>query len=160
MKNYEEIKNEEVRKEIIELSSIFEDSFINDSLEFIALLNFHPQKHCDSYNGCDFITGEKLPKRSYFANLYFIIDNCKSKLDVQCKVIEWFSRDCFKTEIGREFVNSKYHQYVLDRVNQYLKTNFNEEDMEIIYTYLGNGINHEKTKMFIQSGFDIGVLEK
>lgn len=160
MKSVECIENEEVKKEIIELSSIFEDSFINDELEFIALLYFYPQKYCENSNSFDVITGKKLPKRGYYVNLYFNIENCQSKLDVQCKVIEYFSRDCFKTSISDDFVNDKYHQYVLERVNQYLKTRLTENDIEKIYIKLGNGINRSKTIRFIYSGFDLSVLKE
>lgn len=34
------------------------------------------------------------------------------------------------------------------------------EQMDYIYTYLGNGINHELTKQFVRSGFDRSIIEK
>ena len=49
----------------------FPRSFINPNGEFIA----HP-----------------------IANQYFILRDCKSELDVKCKVLEWFSRGAYKTE--------------------------------------------------------------
>lgn len=150
MRKVEEIKNVEVREEIEVLSTIFEDSFINHHFEFIALLNFNPHKH----------SSKIWKKKNCFANLYFSTSSCESKLDVQCKVLEYFSRDCFKTQIDKAWINRLYHKYVLERVNQYLKTNFTEEDMEIIYTYLGNSVNREKTIRFIKSGFDLMLLKE
>lgn len=33
------------------------------------------------------------------------------------------------------------------------------EDMEYIYTNLGNGINHELCMKFVKSGYDLKVIE-
>ena len=38
--------------------------------------------------------------------------------------------------------------------------NFTQEDMEYIYTYLGNGIKHELCMKFVQSGYDLGVIDE
>lgn len=46
----------------------------------------------------------------------------------------------------------------LDGINKLLDTNFTQEDMEYIYTYLGNGIKHELCMKFVQSGYDLGVI--
>ena len=43
-------------------------------------------------------------------------------------------------------------------VNRYLGTDFSEDDMDLIYTYLGNECNHEKTVRFIKSGYDMEIL--
>lgn len=32
--------------------------------------------------------------------------------------------------------------------------------MEYIYTYLGNGIRHELCMKFVQSGYDLGVIDE
>lgn len=34
------------------------------------------------------------------------------------------------------------------------------EAMEYIYTYLGNGIRHELCMKFVQSGYDLGVIDE
>lgn len=34
------------------------------------------------------------------------------------------------------------------------------EDMEYIYTNLGNGINHELCMKFVKSGYDLKVIEE
>lgn len=48
----------------------------------------------------------------------------------------------------------------LDGINKLLDTNFTQEDMEYIYTYLGNGIKHELCMKFVQSGYDLGVIDE
>lgn len=141
MKSLQDIQNKEVRAEIERLSEIFEGSFINDNMEFIAVLKF----------------------RNKFANEYFIIYNCESALDVKCKVLEWFSRACFKTSIGRSRkIDDEFHKYMRDCVNEYFGIEFGlwgEREFEDIYTYLGNSINRKKTIKFIESNFDFSVLE-
>lgn len=47
---------------------------------------------------------------------------------------------------------------MLDGINDFLETDFTENDMEEIYQYLGNAINHKKTVGFIESEYDFKVL--
>lgn len=101
----------------------------------------------------EFIAHEK-------TNTYFILHNCKTELDVKCKVLEWFSRAAHKTEpYRRRDKNDSFHAFMLNGINEFLGTQFTAEDMEQIYTYLGNACNHEKTVRFVESGYDMGILE-
>jgi hypothetical protein len=111
------------------LFGCFPNSFVNGSGEFIA----HQE-----------------------ANQYFIFDNCETELDVKCKVIEWFSRGAYKSEpFNSNYKNACLHDFMRNGINEFLGTNFTHEDMEDIYTYLGNAIKHEKTIEFIESGYDM-----
>jgi len=93
------------------------------------------------------------------SNLSFSLKDVKTKEDLICKLIEWCSRACFKSlPFESERRNKQYHCEILGSVNFYLKTNFTQDDMELIYTYLGNGINHRLTKKFVRSGFNLDVL--
>lgn len=93
-------------------------------------------------------------------NTYFILGNCETKLDIDCKVLEWFSRAAYKTEPYKtDYNNQVFHNYFLNGINKYFNTNFTEKDIEIIYTYLGNACHHQKTIDFIESGFDMSILE-
>lgn len=94
------------------------------------------------------------------ANEYFILVTCETELDVKCKVLEWFSRGTFKTQrFDSDLENDEYHAFMLNGVNQFLGTEFTEDDMEVIYVYLGNACNHDKTIRFIESGYDMSVLK-
>lgn len=94
------------------------------------------------------------------ANVYFNISTCESEVDVKCKVLEWFSRAaCKSTPFRRAVDNTALHIFFLNGINQYLDTRFSVEDMREIYTYLGNACNHKKTIRFIESGYDIAILE-
>lgn len=117
----------------LKLIHSFPQSFINGGLEFIA------------------------HKR---ANEYFRLEDCETEFDVKCKVLEWLSRGAYKTEpFDSEHKNEEFHQFMLDGINKYLGTDFSFDDMEIIYTYLGNRCNHPKTVKFIESGYNMSVLK-
>lgn len=87
-------------------------------------------------------------------NSYFGLDNIKNETELKAKVLEWLSRDAIK---GGSRASQKCY---LEGINEVLETDFDENDMEVIYTYLGNSINHSKTIRFIESGYDLAVLEE
>ena len=47
---------------------------------------------------------------------------------------------------------------MIDGINRYLGTNFNFQDMDIIYTELGNDCNRPLCEKFIDSGYDMNIL--
>ncbi len=121
-------------KQIIKLRllSDFEGSFFNELDEFIA-------------HG--------------YSNTYFIFNNCESEEDVKCKVLEWFSRPAHKgVPYRHEWRNKQFRKFMLDGINMFLHTDFDDNDIERIYTYLGNACNHKKTLHFIRSGYDMSLL--
>ena len=94
------------------------------------------------------------------ANVYFNLKNCKDELEIKCKVLEWFSRSAYKRELYRtKQKNAEFHKFMLDGINEFLGTTFTSDDMELIYTYLGNAIHHERTIRFIASGYDMRILK-
>lgn len=118
----------------IELIACFDGSYINRNGEFIA----HPR-----------------------TNQYFILRNCETLLDVKCKVLEWLSRAAYKSQpYNTEAANKRLHRFMLDGINKYLGTDFTHEDMELIYTYLGNACNHQRTVRFVESGYDMDILRE
>lgn len=95
------------------------------------------------------------------ANEYFFLKSCETQFDIKCKVIEWFSRGAFKTEpFNSRKKNHIFHEFMRNGINEYLGTNFTADDLETIYTYLGNGCNHEKTIEFVNSGYDIKIFNE
>ena len=121
---------------LYDLFRAFPDAIINRNLEFVADPN-------------------------YRVNSYFRLDNCESREDVICKVLEYLSREAYKSlHFNTERRNKIVHDYHLLGINIFCGKNFSKTDIEIIYTYLGNGINRQKTLNFIRSGYDIAVLER
>lgn len=116
------------------LEHAFPNSFINCNLEFIA----HES-----------------------ANEYFILKDCETELDIKCKVLEWLSRGAHKTcPFNSNLKNERFHNFMLNGINDFLGTDFTEEDIEIVYDRLGNRVNHALTVEFVNSGYDMAVLER
>ncbi len=114
------------------LAKAFPRSFINTALEFIA----HKE-----------------------ANEWFRLEDCETEIDVKCKVLEWLSRGAYKTcPFASELKNKRLHDFMLDGINDFLGADFTEEDIETIYTYLGNCCNHKLTIEFINSGYDMSLF--
>lgn len=119
-------------KLLIKLMRIFYDSFINYNMELIII-----------------------PKN----NTYFRVDNIKTELDIKRKVLEYCSRSAHKAmPYSTERSNKKFRAKVLDRINRFLETNF-DDDIELIYAELGNGINSALAEKFIKSGYDMEILK-
>ncbi len=90
------------------------------------------------------------PKR----NTYFLLKGVETEADLVAKILEWLSREAAKS-VSRE--SRKYH---LNGINTFLGTNFSQDDMVQIYTYLGNSCNHRKTLVFMLSGYNLDVLTR
>ena len=90
------------------------------------------------------------PKR----NSYFNLSDVSTELELKAKILEWLSREACKS-LYRQ--SQKYH---LEGINKFLGTNFTQEEMERIYSELGNNCNREKTILFIESGYDLGLLSR
>lgn len=119
-------------KTAIYLMSCFPGSFINHKGEFIA---------------------------NRVSNVYFSYENCENDVDVKAKVLEYLSRAASKGQpYDTDRANQRYQKQMLDGINRFLNTNFSHEDMDTIYTYLGNRCNHARTLKFIESGYRVDLL--
>ena len=119
-----------------DLFGAFPDAIINRNLEFVA----NPNRRVNSY---------------------FRLEDCESREDVTAKVLEWLSREAYKSlHYSVDWRNKEVHEYHLKGINAFCGTNFTHEDMEIIYTRLGNCVNHRLTLFFILSGYDMSILER
>lgn len=95
------------------------------------------------------------------SNTYLVFADCETMEDLRCKVLEWFSRAAHKTQVYKtDKSNRKFHQFMLDGINQFLGTAFSFDDMDLIYTYLGNAVHHSLTVEFVRSGYNMEVLRE
>lgn len=93
------------------------------------------------------------------SNTYLVFENCETMEDLQCKVLEWFSRAAHKTQVySTDRSNKAFHKFMLDGINKFLGTSFDYNDMDLIYTYLGNACNHKLTMDFVLSGYNMELL--
>ncbi|MFO1442959.1 hypothetical protein KDN24_06975 [Bacillus sp. Bva_UNVM-123] len=85
-------------------------------------------------------------------NIYFRLENVETELELKCKVLAWLSRPSCKG------VSDYWQKRIRAVVNEFLETDFNFEEMNEIYTYLGNDCNRKKTIKFIESNYDLNML--
>lgn len=85
-------------------------------------------------------------------NIYFRLNDIENELDLKCKVIAWLSRPSCKG------VSNYWQKRIRNIINDFLGTNFSKEDMESVYTHLGNDCNRDKTIKFIKSNYNINIL--
>lgn len=86
-------------------------------------------------------------------NIYFRLEDVQSILDLKCKVLNWCSRYCIKGIPERDQARMR------NFVNEFLQTNFDYYDFEMIYVTLGSAINKYLTQKFIKSGYDLELLK-
>lgn len=86
-------------------------------------------------------------------NTYFLLDNVNSQLELDCKVLEYCSRQASKG------LNKRSKVYHFNGISEYFNRIFTQYEMDLIYTHLGNGIHRSLCIEYINSNFNIGVLE-
>lgn len=87
-------------------------------------------------------------------NISFRLDNVENYHEFDCKMLEWCSRSSCKG------VNIYWQRWMRRGLNSYFRVNWSHEEMTKIYTSLGNGADRPLCSHFIQSGFDMNVLNK
>lgn len=87
-------------------------------------------------------------------NIYFRIDNITSKLEFQCKILEWCSRPACKG------LKPIWQRFVQGALNGYFRQTWTRNELESIYTRLGNGVNRELCIKFIKGDFDLKILQE
>lgn len=125
--------NEELFNELQKLLACFPGSYINRNLEVILI-----------------------PK----TNTYFSLKGVSSRRDIIAKLFMWCSRDFAKTNPFKyQKLNRLFHLKNSEFLGNYLGKRFGPSPIYHIYQKLGNGINPELTYRFIDSGFDMEVLD-
>ena len=92
-------------------------------------------------------------------NVYFDSKVCYDKKDVACMLLEWCSRSIAKgVAYSSTKRNREWQEDLLNGLNRYLGTKFSLEDVYYIYQELGNGVNHNLTKEFIESNYNMDLI--
>lgn len=87
-------------------------------------------------------------------NVYFRLEDVHTELEFKCKMFAWVSRPIAKG------LNKYWSPKVLNSFNWLMGTNFTKKDMETVYNRLGNDVNRELTIRFIESDYDLSLLER
>ena len=85
-------------------------------------------------------------------NTYFLLGNVNNELELECKVLEYCSREASKG------INKTSRNYHFNGICDFFNRIFTQEEMDLIYTKLGNGIKRKLCIKYIESGFDLEVL--
>jgi len=85
-------------------------------------------------------------------NVYIILDNIVSPMDLKVKLLTWLSRPSCKG------VNDTAQRLIRTIINVYLGTEFSKDDMRTIYAHLGCREDKQLCVKFIESGYDMSVL--
>ena len=126
--------SEEVLNELKKLLGLFPRSYINQDLEVILI-----------------------PK----TNTYFSLKRVGSRRDIIAKLLMWCNRTISKEKpYKQELRNFQYRYDNAMRLGRYVGKIITTEMVDLIYQKLGNGINPELTYKFIDSGFDMEVLNE
>ena len=78
----------------------------------------------------------------------FSLKDVTNETQLKAKILEWLTRTAIKA------VSPKERKLHFEGINKLLGTNFTLEEMTDIYTYLGNGINHDLCVKFVENGYD------
>ena len=141
----------DLEKQVLDMAGDIADEWELNECK-LALLQAYPESFI---NERDELIAHKL------SNTYLCLADCKKPIDVECKVLEWFSRPASKgMPYSQGWRNRKFRKFMLDGINDFLETDFTESDMAEIYQHLGNAIKHEKTVEFVESGYDFKVLKE
>ena len=87
-------------------------------------------------------------------NVYFRLEDVNTDMDFKCKMFAWVSRPIAKG------LSNHWSSKVLHSFNELMDTSFTKKDMYLIYDRLGNDVNRELTLRFIESGYDLTILDR
>lgn len=87
-------------------------------------------------------------------NVYFRLEEVNTVLDFKCKMLAWVSRPIAKG------LNKYWTPRVLKSFNELMGTNFTKDEMYKVYDRLGNDVNRQLTIRFIESNYDLALLER
>lgn len=87
-------------------------------------------------------------------NIYFRLEDVETELELKCKIIAWLSRPSCKG------VGDYWQKRIRAIFNEFLGTEFTLDDMQEIYTYLGNDCNRQLSIKFIESNYNLNLLKR
>ena len=87
------------------------------------------------------------------ANSYFSMKGVNDETDMGVRLLSSLSRDAYKSEpFATDRENRDFHARITDGLECWFRMTFSQDDLETIYTYLGNGIRNDLARRFITEG--------
>lgn len=130
---------------------------MNDSIKdfLIKIMLAFPRSRIEYYVYGGFVI--YLDEKNMF---WFSLEKIESDIELKRRFISAVSR-CYKTEPYRTSKrNIEWQQKHISAFNEALGTKFNDDEIEYIYTYLGNGCNKPIAIKFIESGYNLNLLKR
>ena len=130
---------------------------MNDAMKdfLIKIMTAFPRSRIEYYVYGGFVI--YLDEKNMF---WFSLEKIESDIELKRRFISAVSR-CYKTEPYRTSKrNIEWQQKHISAFNEALGTKFNDDEIEYIYTYLGNGCNKPIAIKFIESGYDLNILKQ
>ena len=130
---------------------------MNDAIKdfLIKIMSAFPRSRIEYYVYGGFVI--YLDEKNMF---WFSLEKIESDIELKRRFISAVSR-CYKTEPYRTSKrNIEWQQKHISAFNEALGTKFNDDEIEYIYTYLGNGCNKPIAIKFIESGYELNVLKQ
>lgn len=118
---------------------------IEEIKEFMTVASVHSPKIYINKNNELIVVPSK--------NIYFRLADVNNELVLKTKIFSWLSRSACKG------VGKYWESRMRKIINEYLKTDFSKQDFDLIYTRLGNDVNRELCHSFINSNYDLSLLE-
>lgn len=88
-------------------------------------------------------------------NIYFLLESIESELHFDYKMLSWLSYRIASHHFKK---TSKESMWAMQKLNRWFRYEFDYDDMQKIYSKLGNGCNQALGFRFITSGFDMSLL--
>jgi len=88
-------------------------------------------------------------------NSYFRLDDVETELDFKCKILHWLSYDCASNHWDK-----RWSPKMINFINYMLDVDWNQDVLQAIYCRFGNGLNHDLCIKFIQSNYDLTLIQK
>lgn len=87
------------------------------------------------------------------ANSYFSMNGVNDEADIGVRLLSSLSRDAYKSEpFATDRENRHFHARITSGLERWFQMSFSYDDLEMIYTYLGNGIRNDLARRFITEG--------
>ena len=93
-------------------------------------------------------------------NIFTVLSNLKTERDLVINMLERKTRPCIIGITDDDSDAEKFRDNFNEFMSEYTHKNFTEEEISLIYKKLGNGVNRELCEEFIESGYDMQVLEE
>ena len=127
---------------------------VENTIDFLAKEEQEVTNGVEKFNIFDTMWSRKIQAAFPQSFVNISLKDVTDETQLKAKILEWLTRTAIKA------VSPKERKLHFEGINKLLGTNFTLEEMTDIYTYLGNGSNHDLCVKFVESGYDMTMIQK